>query len=175
MLRFCFLILVAAAAPAQVLYEIAGRISPEGRASVSLFGATHPFTSSTFTGENGRFTFKKLEAATYTVAVFQPGRGEARQTIEVGPSLADSRNRIQLTITLKDENLDPTSDRRRHAVNARQLTIPDRALRLIDDVPGLVLHAVDVAAEATRLGAPNIARAGVVGVCPSGVGVAMRP
>src|SRR4029079_13309464 len=113
--------------------------------SVSLFGATHPFTSSTFTGENGRFTFKKLEAATYTVALCQPGRGEARQTIEVGPSLADSRNRIQLTITLKDENLDPTSDRRRHAVNARnpaptsshrrhavnarQLPIPDRALR----------------------------------------------
>ena len=87
-MRFWLVILVAVAAPAQVLYEIAGRISPEGHASVTLFGATHPFTASTFTGENGRFTFKKLEAATYTVAVFQPGRGEARQTQgQVGAAL----------------------------------------------------------------------------------------
>src|ERR1022692_3915879 len=93
-LRFWLLILVAAAAPAQALYELAGRISPEGQASVTLFGVTHPFTTSTLTDESGRFTFKKLAAATYTVAVFQAGRGEARQTIEVGPGLADAHNRI---------------------------------------------------------------------------------
>ena len=123
------MILVAAAAPAQAVYELAGRISPEGRASVTLFGATHPFTASTFTDESGRFTFKKLAPATYTVAVYQPGRGEARQTIEVGPGLADSRNRIQLTVALRDADFDPTIDRRRHSVTARQLTIPERALR----------------------------------------------
>jgi Tfp pilus assembly protein PilF len=145
-MRFWLFILVAVAAPAQVLYEIAGRISPEGHASVTLFGATHPFTASTFSDENGRFTFKKLEAATYTVAVFQPGRGEARQTIEVGPGLADSRKRIQLTITLKDENFDPTSDRRRHAVTARQLTIPERALRdYVDAQRDLEKHDVEAA------------------------------
>jgi Tfp pilus assembly protein PilF len=126
---FCILILVAAAAPAQAVYEVAGRISPEGRASVTLFGATNPFTASTFTDESGRFTFRKLAPATYTVAVFQPGRGEARQTIEVGPSLADSRNRIQLTVALKDDDFDPTSDRLRHSVTARELKIPERALR----------------------------------------------
>jgi hypothetical protein len=125
----CLLILVAAAAPAQVVYELAGRISPEGRASVTLFGATHPFTASTFTDDSGRFTFKKLAPATYTVAVYQPGRGEARQTIEVGPSLADSRNRIQLTVALRDADFDPTIDRRRHSVTVRQLAIPERALR----------------------------------------------
>ena len=129
MRTFCLLILVAAAAPAQVVYELAGRISPEGRASVTLFGATHPFTASTLTDESGRFTFKKLAPATYTVAVFQAGRGEARQTIEVGPSLADSRNRIQLTVALRDAEFDPTSDRRRHSVTASQLAIPERALR----------------------------------------------
>ena len=128
-LRFWFLILVAAAAPAQVLYEVAGRVSPEGRASVTLFGATHPFTASTFTDEGGRFTFKKLAAATYTLAVYQPGRGEARQTIEVGPSLANSRNRIHLRIALKEADFDTTSDRRRHSVTARELKIPERAVR----------------------------------------------
>lgn len=129
MLRFCLLILVAAAAPAQVVYELAGRISPEGRASVTLFGATHPFTTSTFSDGKGRFTFKKVAPATYTVAVFQPGRGEARKTIEVGPSVADSRNRIQLTVALRDADFDTTSDRRRHSVTTRQLAIPERALR----------------------------------------------
>jgi Tfp pilus assembly protein PilF len=128
-LRFWLLILVAAAAPAQVLYELAGRISPEGRASVTLWGATHPFTTSTLTDESGRFTFKKLVAATYTVSVYQPGRGEARQTIEVGPSLADARNRIQLTVALRDADFDPAPERRRHSVTARELAIPDRALR----------------------------------------------
>ena len=101
-LRFWLLIFVAVAAPAQVLYELSGRIVPEGHASVTLFGATQPFTTATFTDESGRFSFKKLEAATYTLAVFQPGRGDARQTIEVGPSLADARNRVQLTVTRPD-------------------------------------------------------------------------
>jgi Tfp pilus assembly protein PilF len=126
---FCLLILVAAVAPAQVLYELAGRISPEGHASVTLFGVSHPFTANTFTDESGRFTFKKLAPATYTVSVYEPGRGEARQTIEVRPSLADSHNRIQLTIALKDADFDPTIDRRRHSVTTSELKIPERALR----------------------------------------------
>jgi len=128
-LRIWLLILVAAAAPAQALYELAGRISPEGRAWVTLFGATHPFTASTFTDESGRFTFKKLAAASYTVSVYQPGRGEARQTIEVGPGLADAHQRIQLTMALKDADFDSTSERRRHAVTVQELAIPERALR----------------------------------------------
>src|ERR1035441_7127335 len=64
-LRFWILILVASAAPAQALYELSGRISPEGLASVTLFGATKPFSTSTLTDGSGRFTFKKLEAAAY--------------------------------------------------------------------------------------------------------------
>jgi Tfp pilus assembly protein PilF len=127
--RFWLLILVAVAAPSQVLYEVSGRILPEGKASVTLFGVTQPFTTSTFTDQSGRFTFKKLAAASYTLAVFQPGRGEARQTIDVGPSLADAHHRVQLTVTLRDADFDPTIERRRHAVSARELAIPERALR----------------------------------------------
>jgi Tfp pilus assembly protein PilF len=127
--RFWLLILVAVAAPSQVLYEVSGRILPEGKASVTLFGVTQPFTTSTFTDQSGRFTFKKLAAASYTLAVFQPGRGEARQTIDVGPSLADAHHRVQLTVTLRDADFDPTIERRRHAVSARELAIPARALR----------------------------------------------
>jgi Tfp pilus assembly protein PilF len=128
-LRFWLLILVAAAAPSQVLYEVSGRIRPEGHASVTLFGVIQPFTTSTFTDQSGRFTFKKLPAASYTLAVFQPGRGEARQTIEVGPSLADARHRIILTVNLKDADFDPDAERRRHSVSVPELKIPGSALR----------------------------------------------
>jgi Tfp pilus assembly protein PilF len=129
--RCVFLIMVSlAAAAAQPLrYELSGRITPEGESSVTLFGATHPFTSSTFTTDTGRFTFKNLAPATYTVAVYQPGRGEARQTIEIGPARADARRRIQLTIALRDSDFDTAREHRRHAVTARELTIPDRAIR----------------------------------------------
>jgi Tfp pilus assembly protein PilF len=123
------LILFAAAAPAQILYEVSGRIRPEGYASVTLFGATQPFTTSSFTDQSGRFTFKNLTPASYTLAVYQPGRGEARRTIEVGPSLADARHRIQLTVTLKDADFDPDTERRRHSVSVPELKIPERAVR----------------------------------------------
>jgi len=128
-LRFWLLIQVAAASPAQVLYEISGRILPEGRASVTLFGTTQPFTTSTFTDQSGRFTFKRLTAASYTLAVFLPGRGEARQTIEVGPGSADAHHRIQLTVTLKDADFDPAVELQRHSVSVPELRIPEAALR----------------------------------------------
>jgi tetratricopeptide (TPR) repeat protein len=127
--RIWLLMVVAIAAPAQVVYELVGRIIGAEHASVTLYGATHPFTASALSDGGGRFTFKKLEAATYTLAVYQPGRGEARQTIEVGPSLADARHRVHLTIALRDADFDTTLERRRHAVSTQELKIPDRAQR----------------------------------------------
>src|SRR4051812_6591275 len=84
------------------LYDLTARISPPAHASVSVYRVASPFTASTFTGEDGRFTFKKLEPGAYTVAVFIPARGEARQTIEVGPGTADDRRRVSLTLELND-------------------------------------------------------------------------
>jgi Carboxypeptidase regulatory-like domain len=65
-------------------YELVGRIVPQAEASVSLHGATKPFESATLSDPRGRFRFRKLAAGTYTLAVFDPERGEARQTVEVG-------------------------------------------------------------------------------------------
>jgi Tfp pilus assembly protein PilF len=128
----CTVLFLAASAFAQV-YELSGRISPAGRGSVTLFGATSPFTASTLTDDEGRFTFHKLSAATYSLAVFLPGRGEARQTVEVGPGAADAHRRVQIFLTLKDSDFDAGADRRRHAVSARELAIPERALRDYED------------------------------------------
>src|SRR6266581_6647351 len=74
------IMLTAAAFAAEPVYELSGRVTPEGHASVALHGATRPFSTATLSDESGRFTFKKLPAGTYTIAVFIAGRGEARQT-----------------------------------------------------------------------------------------------
>ncbi|HEY1336949.1 MAG TPA: tetratricopeptide repeat protein [Bryobacteraceae bacterium] len=128
-------LLAAAAAAADPTFELIGRIlpPPDGRASVSVYGATSPFTTAALSDELGRFTVKKLEPGTYTVAVFLPGRGEARQTIEVGPGTADSRNRVAISLNLKDADFTTDALKRRHAVSAKELTIPDKAVREYED------------------------------------------
>ena len=75
---------------AEPVYELNGHVRPEGPGAVSLSGATTPFRDSTFSDADGRFTFKKLQAGTYTVSVFFVARGEARQTVEVGPGTPTS-------------------------------------------------------------------------------------
>ena len=130
MVRFLFSAVLAMAAFAgDPQYEISGRFTPEGTASVSLYGATSPFTASTFSSD-GRFGFKKIRPGTYTVAVFLPARGEARQTIEVGPSTADSRQRVVLALNFKDGDfVVEDALRRRHSVSASQLAVPEKAVR----------------------------------------------
>jgi tetratricopeptide (TPR) repeat protein len=114
---------------AEPVYELSGQIDPETVASITLYGATHPFTASSLSDDTGRFTFKKLMAATYTIAVLVPGEGEVRRTIEVGPGTADARRRVHLALRLNDSLIDRTALNRQHAVSRTQLTIPDRALR----------------------------------------------
>src|SRR5690349_11404082 len=86
------------------LYDVSGQIAPAAGASVSIYRVSSPFTESTLAEDNGRFTFKKLEAGAYTVAIFIPARGEARQTVEVGPGTADNRHRVSLKLDLKDSD-----------------------------------------------------------------------
>ena len=139
-------------------YELRGRLVPETSASVWLNGATSPFEESTLAGEDGRFRFEQLLAGTYTLGIFVPGRGEMRQTIEVGPSLADSKGRIELRVALRDELFESRDGLRRGAlVSARDLAIPEQARREFEqarkklarhDVPAAVAHlerAVEIA------------------------------
>jgi tetratricopeptide (TPR) repeat protein len=116
-------------APANA-YDLSARISPPAVASVTINRVASPFTASTLSDEEGRFSFKGLESGAYTVAVFEPSRGEARRTIEVGPSNADARGRVVLTIQLKDSDfVFADAMRRRHSVDAGQLAIPQKAMR----------------------------------------------
>lgn len=131
MVRFWICVLgLHAAFAADTVFDLAGRIHPEERASVTLFGDTFPFTASTLSEPDGRFHFQKLRPGPYTISVFTPERGEARQTIEVGPALADARGRVSLDVTFKETDF-VLSDtlRRRHSVSTAQLAIPAKAQR----------------------------------------------
>lgn len=111
-------------------YRLEGRLDPGVRAAVSLHGATTPFADSTLASPDGRFQFRKVQAGTYTVAVFVPGRGETRRTISVGPSLADKEGRVSVTIPLEEERfVTEEAWRGRAKVSKRELSIPDKARR----------------------------------------------
>jgi tetratricopeptide (TPR) repeat protein len=133
------LLLAFLAAPA--VYDLNAQLDPPAEASISIFRVASPFTASTLSEENGRFAFRKLEPGAYTVSVFIPAQGEARQTIEVGPGTADPRGRVSLTIHLKDSDFvyaDPM--RRRHSVSTKQLAIPDKAVREYEDAQRDLAH-----------------------------------
>lgn len=147
------------AAPAERKLELRGRIEPPvARAFVTIDGAHSPYTASSFGDSKGRFRFRKLLPGPYTVSVFVPGRGEARRTVEVTPSLADSKGRVTVSIPLADSHSSRLQSlQRRETVSLRELTIPDRARRQYQeameelrkrDVPGAIEHlkrAVDLA------------------------------
>ena len=114
---------------AEPQYEVSGRFTPAEPAAVSLFDTSSPFNVSTLANE-GRFTFKKIQAGSYTIAVFMPSRGEARQTIEVGPSTSDSEHRVVLALNFRDRDFAAQDTlRERHSVPANQLAVPEKAAR----------------------------------------------
>jgi tetratricopeptide (TPR) repeat protein len=128
-------------------FDVSGQVRPEGRASVSLFGATSPFQTSAMSDEKGRFEFRKLLAGSYTVSVFMPLRGEARKTIEVGPGTADAHGRVRVDLELAESDFEyEDAARRQHAVSARQLAIPEKAQREYADAgKELARHDVESA------------------------------
>ena len=129
------------------LYELSGRLVPAGPAMVSLFGATAPFQATTGSDTSGRYRFRNLRAGTYTIAVYIPGRGEARQTAEVGRGTADPQRRVTLDLQFKDSDF-VLNDvvRRRNTVSSRQLAIPESATREYQEaVKCLEKHDVDSA------------------------------
>ena len=79
--------------------------------------------------QDGRFRFRALTPGEYIVAIFIPGKGEVRQTVELGPGTADAKGRVDLTIHVNDsllvsgENALPD----RAKVSTRELSIPESA------------------------------------------------
>jgi tetratricopeptide (TPR) repeat protein len=125
-----FILLALPVLAASRTYDVRGTLIPAVAASVSLHGANSPFHTSTLAAANGRFRFSKIAPAAYTLIVFVPGRGESRQTIDIGPAVADRRGRVQLAIRLDESKMTPD---RSAVVSLRELTIPRQAWDLYHD------------------------------------------
>ncbi len=131
MFRLVLVLLAAtSASAADRLFELAARFEPAGPAVVTIYGATVPFQSQTESNLEGSFRFRKLRAGSYTIGVVTSDRGEARQTIEVGPGTADAQGRVNLTLRFRDADFVMKDvARRQHSVSTRQLALPARAMR----------------------------------------------
>jgi tetratricopeptide (TPR) repeat protein len=147
MVRYLAGVLVASAAfAAGPVYELSGHIVPRARASVVLFGASAPYSASTFVLPGSEFHFKKLQPGAYMLTIFIRSRGEARQTVEVGPSTADRHGRIFLTVRLQDSDFVLAAALDQHTVSAKQLAIPPAARRDYQEaLKDLSKHNVDSA------------------------------
>ena len=119
---------VATGAAAGSPYDLDGEIRPPARASVSLYGVTSPYSTSTASDQRGRFRFRRLPPGPYTLAVFVPRRGEWRQTIEVGPSTADAKGRVAVRIEIPESQIEAQDAlKRKSLISVRELSIPERA------------------------------------------------
>ena len=128
------ILLAQSAWAADKVFDLSGHIHPEERAEVTLFGATFPFTASTLSDEHGRFRFQRLSPGAYTVSVLMEDRGEARQTIEVGPSMADARGVVSIEISFKETDFVRSETlSRRHSVSLTQLAVPAKAQRRYEE------------------------------------------
>jgi len=110
-------------------FEIRGSVEPEGRTRVVIHGSTVPFSQTVLSDLHGKFKAKNLAKGTYTVAAFSRMRGEARLTVEVGPSTADPKRRVPIVLKLKETDATREALRRRNLVSANQLKTPEKAYR----------------------------------------------
>jgi tetratricopeptide (TPR) repeat protein len=105
------------------LYELRGKVEPPpGRAVVAISSAASPFNLRTIINLKGEFRFKRLEAGPYKVYVFAPGAGEVEQTVAVGPSTADKKRRVRVTIPFDSPDIRALQEQ--HTASVRELSIP---------------------------------------------------
>jgi len=150
-----FLILVslsgALSRAAEGNLELKGQTFPPLRSAwVGLQAADRPFRTQTLSDLKGRFRFKNLEPGGYSLIVFHPRWGEQRRSVEVTPSFADNRNRIEVAFVVKrsqDGRERQAIDK--HTVTARELTVSSKARAAFlkanqrvekHDVEGAVTH-----------------------------------
>lgn len=97
-------------------FDLTGHIQPPAAAHIVLHGATSPFESSTDSGDDGRFRFRKIAPGTYMLMV-----GRAAETVELGPGTADAKGRVDVILRVDPARAADAT------VSVTVLSIPDRA------------------------------------------------
>lgn len=113
-------------------YELRGRIVlPDGGSFrgnsplVILDAVQFPFRRTVQAGWNGRFKIKKLPQSSYKMAILVAGRGEMKRTVDIGPSFADKKGRIEATFVFEPTALaEPMA-----TVTATRLSVDSKAVK----------------------------------------------
>lgn len=90
---------------------------------VFLRAVTSPFTTNTLVGPSGRFSFKKISAAPYRLTIAVPNWGQMEQSIDIGPSFADDKNRIDMEFKFQPDYQTEATD----VVSLKQLSVSEKA------------------------------------------------
>ena len=93
--------------------------------TIFLRSVTTPFTTSTLAGPSGKFTFKNLSPSPYRLTIAVPRWGQMEKSIDIGPSFADRKNRIEMEFRFTPDYRSDEYD----VVSLKQLVIPDQALK----------------------------------------------
>jgi tetratricopeptide (TPR) repeat protein len=140
MVRFSLLVLLVSGAlagqqPRERLYRLSGKILQSDNKPfkdvvpvVFLYGATNPFTTRTLADRAGGFGFKNLKPGAYILVAAVPRAGEMNRTIEIGPTFADSKGKVELTLLFEPRSPDDDA----HTVSATELSIPQSAWNLYE-------------------------------------------
>jgi len=102
-------------------FELIGTVHARRPLRVYLECATAPFEASTLSDLSGRFHFRKLLPGAYVVMV-----AGLQQSVEVGPGVADSKGRVNITIELRNADRLRNMERR-SLVSVRELSVPKEA------------------------------------------------
>ncbi len=118
------------AAAADRTFELRGKLEPAPKQwlHATLSGAYTPFLADQRVDPNGSFKFKKVAAGTYTLIIGARNLGTIRQTVEVGPALADKKGRVRVEDPVPSRTGERSGERR-NTVNVRDLAISGDAKR----------------------------------------------
>lgn len=113
-------------------YELRGRIvlpdggSFRGNAPLVILEAVQfPLRRKVLAGWGGRFRIKKLPQAAYKMAILVRGRGEMKRTVDIGPTFADKKGRIEATFVFEPTSLaEPMA-----TVTATRLSVDSKAVK----------------------------------------------
>ena len=90
---------------------------------VILEAVQFPLRRKVRAGWGGRFRIKKLPQSSYKMAILVPGMGEMRRTVDVGPTFADKKGRIEATFVFEPTSLaEPVA-----TVTATRLAVDSKA------------------------------------------------
>ncbi len=113
-------------------FELRGRVLlAEGRPirgivpEIRLEGTRSPFLRRTLARRDGTFKFKKVPASTYQLTISALAWGEMRRTLEIGPSVADAKRRVEVSYVFQPNGRAGSSA----TVSTKQLSVKRSALK----------------------------------------------